>query len=113
MAKKPKHRIRTYDEPDIGFKFPDGTTIKIFVLAEFESLPTRTSTVYNHHFLGPGVIYEKQGPDGRWWEEHYVNEKSIWRYVSRLLRDGLTAGAEVISQTDLEAKTCDTSTSGT
>lgn len=104
MAKKPKHVVRTYDDPDIGIQNKDGSTIKIFVLAEFESLPRFTSTKYDHHFHGPGVIYETVGPSGRWWEEHYVNKKSIWEYVSRLIRDGLAKGSKVISKTDQPPK---------
>lgn len=97
MAKKVKHSVRSYDDFDLGIKWPDGTTVKVFALKDGESIPNHLSTNYNHHWSGPALVYERVTPQSRQCDEHDVNDKGMWKWISSLLRDGLKEGATIIS----------------
>lgn len=104
MAKaKKKREMRTYDKPDIGFKYEMGRTqVKVFILSADDSLPTNTSTEYNHTFRGPGIVIERFSNGSREVREHDLNDPNVWKWISRLVRDGLTGlkGLEMLSEID-------------
>ncbi len=98
MAKKIKQTVRSYDDFELGLRWPDGTTLKVFALKEGESIPNHLSTNYDHHWRGPALVYERVGPQSRQCDEHYVNDAGTWAWISSLVRDGLKGGAIVISK---------------
>lgn len=94
---KAKKTVRSYDKPD--FAISDGkTTIKVFALTEHESIPNHLSTVYDHHWQGPGLVYESVSPQSRRCDHMWANDPSVWKWISKMVRDGLTDGFKVVSE---------------
>jgi hypothetical protein len=97
MAKKSKHRVRPDDEFQLGLEWPDGRKVRVYVLREGESIPTRTSTNYDHHWHGPCLVYTELSPQGWKTHEHHVDDAGTWKWISTLVRDGVKDGLKVIS----------------
>ncbi len=98
MARKKSPVVRTYDDPELCITHPDGSTTKLIVLAENERIPTLLSTNYDHHYIGPSLVYEQNGPNSRVCDEYHVNDKKTWEWIGRLIADGLSSGTRVTSK---------------
>jgi hypothetical protein len=93
---------RSWDSPDVAFRFKsDGSSVRIYVLDAHEWMDMGTST-HHVHSTGPGaaVCIIENSPSGQKFHEHYVNDPSIWAWISRLIANAGEYGMEVLTQFD-------------
>ena len=76
---------------------------KIFALLPKQTMDTNRSTNYNDVFVGPALIHQDIGPNGRFTTEMDVNDSHEWQWIQKLMQVGynvLNAQAALLRQID-------------
>ena len=62
--------------------------IELYVLDENDSMPTNTSTNYDHHYEGSGLVYVDKSNGLFEQSETYVDDKHTWEWIEKMMRLG-------------------------
>lgn len=77
-------------KPSMILRHQDGKTTKVYVLDEGDSMPMNSSTNYDHHYQGAGIITVTEHRGRTYQSEYHVNDPNFWKWINSLANAGIS-----------------------
>lgn len=76
-------------KPSAVLKHRNDVTTEIYVLDEKDSMAMNSSSNYDYHYEGPGIVIITRSNGMIFKDEHFVNDPDLWLWFEALMRLGL------------------------